>query len=125
TSTITTLLLTHWTKLCRKNWQKIPPSSQWPRMRLPTWKGHCLVKCSHRPVAGPLSALCRPGRRPTGSWLPRLIFHSTPLQIAYLVEQKIQKSPTAIPHKSPWSSIDEISQQNTVARFHFWSDWVG
>ena len=33
---------------------------------------------------------------------------STPLQIACLVEQKIQHSAAAITHESPWAGIDEI-----------------
>ena len=46
-------------------------------------------------------------------------------QIAQLVQRKISCSPASIPRKSPWSGIDEISEQNAVTRFHFLSDWVG
>src|SRR5947207_15733936 len=43
-SIITTLLRTHWTKSCRKNWRRIPQSSQSLLMLLQTWSSRCLVE---------------------------------------------------------------------------------
>ena len=40
---ITTVPLTRWTRLSRKNWRRIPPSSQSSRMHLQTWSNRCHV----------------------------------------------------------------------------------
>src|SRR6266496_2246610 len=42
-SIITTLLLTRWTKLCRKNWRRILLSSQSLLMHSRTWNNRCLA----------------------------------------------------------------------------------
>src|SRR5512132_2964120 len=44
--------------------------------------------------------------------------HSVALQIARLVEHKIRQPTPAIANKSPRPGIDEIGEENAVARFH-------
>src|SRR6266446_3226259 len=43
-------------------------------------------------------------------------------QIAHLVEDKILQPPSAIAQKSPRPGIDEVSEQNAVARFYLRSN---
>ena len=47
---------------------------------------------------------------------------SAALQIAHLVEDKILQTPAAIAQKSPRPGIDEVSEQNAVARFYLRSN---
>src|SRR4029077_8049813 len=55
----------------------------------------------------------------------RLPPHSIALQIARLVEHKIRQPTAAIANKSPRPGIDEIGEENAVARFHFRPNRVG
>src|SRR5438477_7967691 len=79
-SIITTPLLTRWTKSCRRNWRKIPLSSQSSLMHSRTWNTGCLV--DNRGAAGMLleaalrtehsvrNSQCSAGDRPLmPSWL--------------------------------------------------------
>src|SRR4051794_7746890 len=50
--------------------------------------------------------------------------HLVALQIARLVEHKIRQPAPAISNKSPRPSIDEICEENAVARFYFGPDRV-
>ena len=55
----------------------------------------------------------------------RRSFRSVALQITRLVEHKIRKPTSAIADESPRAGIDEIGEENAVARFHFRPNRVG
>ena len=49
---------------------------------------------------------------------------SVALQIAYLIQDKILDSSAAIAQRSPYPGVDEISEQNAVARLYFGSNRI-
>ena len=49
---------------------------------------------------------------------------SVALQIPYLIQDKILDSSAAIAQRSPYPGIDEISEQNAVARLYFGSNRI-
>ena len=55
----------------------------------------------------------------------RLPPHSVALEIPRLVEHKIRQPTSAIPNEPPWPGIDEIGEENAVARFHLIPNRVG
>src|SRR5437867_4154856 len=77
-SIITTQLLTRWTKLCRKNWRRIPLSSQSLLMHSRTWNNHCLAdNCRGVNDARTMSTTTTDRRAPflsrAGRWFAELV----------------------------------------------------
>src|SRR5438094_9040476 len=77
-SIITTLLLTRWTKLCRKNWRRIPLSSQPLLMHSRTWNNRCLAdNCRGVNDARTMSTTTTDRRAPflsrAGRWFAELV----------------------------------------------------
>src|SRR5881275_11331 len=77
-SIITTLLLTRWTKLCRKNWRRIPLSSQSSLMHSRTWNNRCLAdNCRGVYNAGTMSTATTDRKAPflsrAGHWFAELV----------------------------------------------------
>src|SRR5205814_6528531 len=124
-SIITTLLRTRWTKSCRKNWRKIPRSSQSSLMHSRTWNNRCLAdNCRGVNDARTMSTTTTDRRAPflsrAGRWTAELVLVFVGVYAAFWLNNYQQRQQDQERHDRILASIEQTLREgiesNKVSR---------
>src|SRR5437870_6247284 len=115
-SIITTLLRTRWTKSCRKNWRKIPRSSQSALMHSRTWNNRCLAdNCRGVNDARTMSTTTTDRRAPflsrAGRWFAELVLVFVGVYAAFWLNNYQQRQQDAERRDRILASIEQTLRE--------------